>query len=99
MKRYSEFGLALSTTAVVLLGLVCFKPRAQGQPSPPHAEQGSILDAVGLPGQMWSATGTYSPVEKNNVISQWNFQQSAVVYSGWHNSLTFTPYIEIGCLI
>jgi hypothetical protein len=99
MKRYSEFGLAAFTTAVVLLGLLCFNPRAQGQQSPPHAEQGSILDAVGFPGQMWSATGTYSPVEKNNVISQWDFQQSAVVYSGWHNSLTFTPYIEIGWLI
>jgi hypothetical protein len=99
MKRYSEFGLALFATAVVVLGLLCFTPRAQGQQSPPHAEQGSILDALGFPGQMWSATGTYSPVEKNNVISQWDFQQSAVVYSGWHNSLTFTPYVEIGWLM
>ena len=99
MKKYSKFVLAPATTAVVLLGLLCLIPRAQGQQSPPHAEQGTLLDAVGLPGQMWSANGTYSPVEKNNVISQWDFQQSAVVYSGWHNSVTVTPYVEFNALI
>jgi hypothetical protein len=99
MKRCPEFGLAPAITIVVLLVLLCIIPRAQGQQGPPHAEQGSILDAVGLPGQMWSANGTYSPVEKNNVISQWDFQQTAVVYSGWHNSLTVTPYVEFEGLI
>jgi hypothetical protein len=99
MKRYSDIGLALATTAEVLLALLCLIPCAQGQQGPPHAEQGSILDAIGFPGQMWMANGTYSPVEKNNVISQWDFQQTAVIYSGWHNSLTFTPYMEFGGVI
>ncbi len=99
MKRCPDIGLALGATGVALLALLCLIPRAQAQQGPPHAEQGSILDAVGFPGQMWIANGTYSPVEKNNVISQWDFQQTAVVYSGWHNSLTFTPYVEFGGLI
>jgi hypothetical protein len=95
MKRYPNIGLARTTTVVATLLLLCLVPHAQGQGGPPHAEQGSILDAVGLPGQMWTANGTYSPVEKNNVISQWDFQQSAVVYSGWHNSVTVSPYVEL----
>jgi hypothetical protein len=94
MTKDFSIGLAPGTTVVVLLALLCLIPQALAQASPPHAQQGSILDAIGLPGQMWMATGTYSAVEKNNVISQWDFQQSAVVYSGWRNSVTVTPYVE-----
>jgi hypothetical protein len=99
MTRYFNIGLAPGTTVVVLLTLLCFIPQALAQAIPPHAQQGSILDAVGLPGQMWMANGTYSPVEKNNVISQWDIQQSAVVFSGWNNSLTVGPYIEFGGVV
>jgi hypothetical protein len=99
MKRYSTIGCAQTATVALTLLLLCLAQHAQAQGGPPHAEQGSILDAVGLPGQMWMANGTYSPVEKNNVISQWDFQQSAVVYSGWHNSLTVTPFIEFNGLV
>jgi hypothetical protein len=94
LKRYPSIGLARAATVVALLLFCCLAPHAQAQGVPPHAEQGSIFDAVGLPGQMWMATGTYSPVEKNNVISQWDFQQSTVVFSGWRNSVTVTPYLE-----
>jgi hypothetical protein len=99
MKRFFDIGLTQSATIVALLVLLCAIPHAQGQAIPPHAQQGSIFDAVGFPGQMWMANGTYSPVEKNNVISQWDFQQTAVVYSGWHNSLTVGPYLEFNGLI
>lgn len=99
MKRHSDTKLAIAAVVVVILLLLCLIPRAQGQQGPPHAEQGSILDAVGLPGQMWMATGTFSPVEKNNVISQWDFQQSAVIYSGWRNSVTVTPYVEFNGIV
>ncbi len=99
MNKYFNIGLALTTTVMVPLVMLCLIPHAQGQAIPPHAEQGSIFDAIGFPGQMWMANGTYSPVEKNNVISQWDFQQTAVIYSGWHNSLTVGPYIEFGGVI
>jgi hypothetical protein len=98
MKRKSNIGLAQLTSMAALLALVCAIPQAQGQ-APPHAEQGSIFDAVGFPGQMWVANGTYSPVEKNNVVSQWDFQQTVSVYSGWHNSITVGPYIELNGVI
>lgn len=99
MKRYFGIGLARATSVMALLALVCIIPQAQGQAIPPHAEQGSIFDAVGFPGQMWMANGTYSPVEKNNIISQWDFQQSAVLYSGWRNSLTVGSFVELNGVI
>lgn len=94
MKRHLDLGLAQATTMVTLLVLLCAIPQVQGQAIPPHAEQGSIFDAVGFPGQMWMANGTYSPVEKNNFISQWDFQQTAVIYSALRNSLTVGPFVE-----
>ncbi len=99
MKRYVNIERVRIATVVALLALLCLIPHAQGQEAPPHAEQGNLLDAVGFPGQMWSANGTYSPVEKNNVISQWDLQQMAVIYSGWRNSLTVTPFVEFGWVI
>jgi hypothetical protein len=99
MKRYCEIGLAHSAIIVAVLALLWIIPQAQGQGIPPHAEQGSIFDAIGFPGQMWMANGTYSPVEKNNFVSQWDFQQTAVVYSGWHNSVTVGPYIEVNGVV
>lgn len=96
--KYLNIRLALANTIVALLVSLCLIPQAQGQ-APPHPEQGSILDAVGLPGQMWMANGTFSPVEKNNVISQWDFQQSAVMYSGWHNSVVVSPFVEFNGII
>jgi len=99
MTKYFSNGLALPATVVALLVSLCLIPHAQGQAIPPHAEQGSILDGVGFPGQMWMANGTYSPVEKNNLISQWDIQQTVVVYSGWNNSLTVGPYFEFGGVI
>lgn len=62
----------------------------------PHAEKGNILDAVSLPGQMWSANGTLSPSERNNVFSQSYFEQDANVFSTWGNSLSLTSYASFG---
>jgi hypothetical protein len=77
-------------TVILLLGSV------SAQETPPHAVRGSVLDAVGLTGQMWSATGTYSPLEKGNILSQSYFEQTASIYSTWNNSLTVTPYAAFG---
>jgi hypothetical protein len=65
---------------------------AAGEEPVPHARKGSILDAVALPGQMWSANGTLSPFEKGNVFSQTYFEQDAIVFSTWSNSLSVTGY-------
>lgn len=84
----------LAVLAIATLLSLC----AQGQESPPHAVRGSVLDAVGLTGQMWVANGNYSPVERGNILSQWDFKQSASIFSTWHDSLTVTPYVELGAM-
>jgi hypothetical protein len=81
---------------VAVLALFGLVVNASAQAEPPHAVKGSVLDAVGLTGQMWSATGTYSPLEKGNVLSQSYFEQTASIYSTWNNSLTVTPYAAFG---
>jgi hypothetical protein len=62
----------------------------------PHAERNTIFDAMSFSGQMWSSEGTFSPVEKNNALSQSYFEQTASIYSTWQNSLTVTPYAAVG---
>jgi len=84
---------ALIVVVLVLFGVVV---NASAQAEPPHAIRGNVFDAMGLPGQMWSATGTYSPMEKGNVLSQSYFEQTASVYSTWNNSLTVSPYMAFG---
>jgi len=81
-----------------VVALALFGPvlNAFAQEAPPHAVKGSVFDAVGLNGQMWSTNGTYSPLEKGNVLSQSYFEQTASVYSTWHNSVTITPYAGFG---
>jgi hypothetical protein len=69
---------------------------AVAQEGTTHAVKGSVLDAVGLPGLMWSTTGTASPNEKGNVQSQTYFEQGAAIFSTWNNSVTLTPYASVG---
>jgi hypothetical protein len=76
--------------------LLALSIRVSAQEGPPHAVKGSILDAVGLPGQMWSANGNISPVEKDNVLSMSYVEQELTVYSAWHDSVTLTPYGSFG---
>jgi hypothetical protein len=81
--------------AMALFGAVI---SGSAQEVPPHAVKGNVFDAVGLKGQMWSSNGTYSPLEKGNVLSQSYFEQTASVYATWHNSVTITPYLAFGML-
>jgi hypothetical protein len=81
---------------IALLMLLALRVGVCAQEGPPHAVKGSILDAVGLPGQMWSANGIISPVEKGNVLSMSYFEQEVTVYSTWRNSVTLTPYGSFG---
>ena len=63
-------------TLVGVLALFGAALNASAQDAPPHAVKGSVFDAVGLKGQMWSSNGTYSPLEKGNVLSQSYFEQT-----------------------
>jgi hypothetical protein len=95
-ERQLNYGFHSVGEFVVALALFGAVLNASAQETPPHAVKGSVFDAVGLNGQMWSSDGTYSPLEKNNVLSQSYFEQTASIYSTWHNSLTLTPYAGFG---
>jgi hypothetical protein len=80
-ERVSVIALALASAAL-----------AQ---DPIHATKGSVLDAVALPGEMYVMGGTLSPYEKSDVQVDSYFEQRAVVFSTWDNSLTVTPYASV----
>jgi len=94
--RRQNFGFYSVLKFAVILALFGPMLNASAQEAPPHAVKGSVFDAVGLRGQMWSTNGTYSPLEKGNVLSQSYFEQTASIYSTWNNSVTLTPYAGFG---
>ena len=60
------------------------------------ALQGSLVDAVGLPGQGWTSIGNLSPIEHNNFYVQSYLEQSAAVFSTYSGSITVTPFRRHG---
>ena len=81
-----------------LLAIVVIAVCAQAQDAV-HAYKGSVLDSVALPGHMSSTTGNVSSYEKGNVVTDNYFEQEAIVFSTWHNSLTMAPYISTEFLL
>src|ERR1035437_1023892 len=73
-----------------------FAVAAYGQEGPPTPLRGGVLDAHQFQGQLWSYTGTFSPLERNNVLSQTYAEQSISIFTTDHNSISFTPYAAIG---
>ena len=57
-----------------MLALTAFSVAQDGAKS---ALEGSMVDAVGLPGQGWTSLGNLSPIEHNNFYTQSYFEQSA----------------------
>lgn len=86
---------SLFTLFAVLL-LAAFSAAQDGAAS---ALQGSLVDAVGLPGQGWTSIGNQSPIEHNNFYLQSYMEQSAAVYSTFSGSVTVTPFIGVGLVL
>lgn len=63
------------------------------------ALQGSMVDAVGLPGQGWMSVGNLSPIEHNNFYTQSYFEQTAAVFSTYSGSVTVTPFVGVGLVL
>jgi hypothetical protein len=63
------------------------------------ALQGSVMDAMGLPGQAWSTVGNLSPIEHNNGYVQVYMEQSAAVFASNRGSMTLTPYVSLGLVV
>ena len=63
------------------------------------ALQGSMVDAVGLPGQGWTSIGNQSPIEHNNFFLQSYMEQTATVFSTFSGSITVTPFVGLGLVL
>jgi hypothetical protein len=59
----------------------------------PYPVTGSVFDAMSFTGQAWTSNGVYSPLEPGNVLFQTYAEQTASVFSTWHNSVTVVPYV------
>jgi hypothetical protein len=80
--------------AVLVLGAV-----SSAQDGAASALQGSLVDAVGLPGQGWTSIGNQSPIEHNNFYFQSYIEQSAAIYSTYSGSVTVTPFVGMGLVL
>ncbi len=81
---------------LVVLAITTLSAAQDGAKS---ALQGSLADAVGLPGQGWTSIGNLSPIEHNNFFTQSYFEQSAAVFSTYSGSITVTPFIGVGLVL
>jgi hypothetical protein len=90
MKLKSIFAL------FAVLVLTTFSAAQDGAVS---ALQGSLVDAVGLPGQGWTSIGNLSPIEHNNFYVQSYVEQGAAIYSTYKGSLTVTPFVGMGLVL
>src|SRR3984893_2065909 len=63
------------------------------------ALQGSLVDAVGLPGQGWTSVGNLSPIEHNNFYVQSYVEQGAAVFATYSGSITVTPFVGMGLVL
>ena len=82
MKIKSLFAL------IAVLVLTTFSAAQGGAVS---ALQGSLVDAVGLPGQGWTSIGNQSPIEHNNFYLQSYMEQGAAVFSTYSGSSPSHP--------
>jgi hypothetical protein len=88
--------MKLLFTIFVVVALTVLSAAQDGAKS---ALQGSMVDAVGLPGQGWTSVGNLSPIEHNNFYTQSYFEQSAAVFSTYSGSITVTPFIGMGLVL
>jgi hypothetical protein len=79
-----------------VLVLTAFSAAQDGAAS---ALQGSLVDAVGLPGQGWTSIGNVSPIEHNNLYVQSYVEQSAAVFATYSGSITVTPFVGLGLVL
>jgi len=79
-----------------LLALAAFSAAQDGAKS---ALQGSVVDAMGLPGQGWTSFGNLSPIEHNNFYTQSYFEQSAAVFATYSGGITVTPFVGVGLVM
>src|SRR6478736_2957531 len=82
-----------------LFAVLVLRTFSSAQGGAVSALQGSLVDAVGLPGQGWTSIGNLSPIEHNNFYVQSYVEQSAAIFSTYSGSLTVTPFVGMGLVL
>src|SRR5438552_6017586 len=85
-------------TKILLMSLLVFvlASGSAAQQAAAPALQGTVVDGMGLPGQMWTSVGNLSAVEHNNGYFQSYVEQDAAVLANQSGSLSLTPYVSLG---
>jgi len=91
-------GIANNIWLAFLLVLLLASVSAAQQAAAP-AVQGSVVDGMGLPGQMWTAVGNLSPVAHNNGYVQSYVEQDAAILASQSGSISLTPYVALGLVL
>jgi len=82
-----------------MIGVLALTTLSVAQDGAASALQGSLVDAVGLPGQGWTSIGNLSPIEHNNFYFQSYMEQSAAVFSTYSGSVSVTPFVGVGLVL
>jgi len=82
-----------------LFGVLVLATLACAQDAAAPALQGSVIDAVGLPGQTWTSIGNLSPIERGNNYVQSYVEQDAALFATNSGSITLTPYVSLGMVL
>lgn len=88
-------GVLLTAFFVVLF----YASGSAAQQAAAPALQGSVVDGMGLSGQMWTTVGNLSPVEHNNAYIQSYVEQDAAVFANQSGSISVTPYVGLGLVV
>jgi len=83
----------LATLFLVAVAIFIFTAIAHCQSGSPYPVKGNVFDAMSFTGQAWTSNGVYSPLEPGNVLFQTYIEQTASVFSTWHNSVSVVPYV------
>ncbi|HXP15771.1 MAG TPA: hypothetical protein VN868_01635 [Terriglobales bacterium] len=83
-------------SSLVLFAVLILTAFSVAQERAASALQGSVVDAMGLPGQGWTSIGNVSPIEHNNFYLRSYVEQGAAVFSTYSGSVTVTPFVGVG---
>jgi hypothetical protein len=84
---------------LVLFAILILSSLSAAQDGAASALEGSLVDAVGLPGQGWISIGNVSPIEHNNFYLQSYVEQSAAIFATYKGSFTVTPFVGAGLVL
>jgi hypothetical protein len=83
-------------SSIVLFVVLILTALSAAQERAASALEGSLVDAMGLPGQGWTSIGNLSPIEHNDCDFRSYVEQSATVFSTYSGSVTVTPFVGVG---